>query len=173
MISDIVSCDYIVLALGKKKILCSLNVRTRIFGILFLQNNRDTLNTILDKRTNNRAVLDDPVYRKGSLFTNITNQVNNPSIILSHPNGWETLVDKKNRQNVRKLELDRWNNINPNMTSNLPLDLTTNEVRNTFLNTQRLYKHAMRKWTKGTGGGSGDPENYCNWDERSEDNFAR
>ena len=38
---------------------------------------------------------------------------------------------------------------------------------------QKKYKDVMKKWTTGTGGGSGDPENYANWETRDPENFAR
>ena len=51
--------------------------------------------------------------------------------------------------------------------------MTSSACQHLFKNTFSLYKHAMRKWTKGTGGGPGYPENYCDWEERSDDIFAR
>ena len=80
---------------GKNGSTFTLNIKTRIFGILFLQENRDVLRRILDKYTTHRLLMEDPSQRMKSLYDQISDQVNDHTIQISHPDGWDNMIRKK------------------------------------------------------------------------------
>ena len=45
-------------------------------------------------------------------------------------------------------------------------------MKDMYGNTRKFYNIGMWLWTKGIGGGSGDPENYCDFETCSSDFFA-
>lgn len=150
----------------------NLNRRARIFGILFLEDNREILNGLLDCRSADRKVFDNLENRKQYIFNEIAVQVNNNAIVVAHPRGWVEGVQIKKGENLRKRELSKWVNLNPNYHLDETEKITGLSCAYLFKQTLNAYKQAMRSWTKGTGGGPGAPMNYCDWESRENVLFA-
>lgn len=66
-----------------------------------------------------------------------------------------------------------WYILDPNDIEDLYNPRTAKEVELIWKITKKLYKDAMKLWTKQTGGGPGHPENYYNFESRDPDNFSQ
>jgi hypothetical protein len=147
------------------------NIRVRIFGILLQDKQLDDLNSIVDRKKANRGGMDDPSQSRDSVFERIALLVNNEDLQVSHPPGWDDAVERKGG-GCSDAMTALWEDLNPNDEVQINITRTGDEVRLIYMNTMKLYNAAMNKWTQGTGGGGGAPENYCDFDSREEDKFA-
>ena len=68
--------------------------------------------------------------------------------------------------------MSKWTNLNPNYHFEETENISGLSCAYLFKQTLNAYKHAMRNWTKGTGGGPGAPMNYCDWESRENVLFA-
>ena len=66
-----------------------------------------------------------------------------------------------------------WHALDPNNIEDLNTPRTAKEIEITQKNSKKHYKTAMRKWNSKTGGGPGDPENYCDFEQQDPENFSR
>ena len=156
------------------KKLISYNIRARIFGVLFHQQNRDIMSKLLDKRANSRSDLDDPQMKPRGLYHQITEQINDINMKICHPKGWADVVEaKRKKYGVNTEQLELWTGLDPNEPIHSPELINPVDVKTKFLKTLADYKTTMRLWTSGTGGGSGAPANYCCWQERSPEYFEK
>ena len=130
------------------------------------------LNGLLECRSADRKVFDNLENRKQYIFKEIALQVNNNDIVVTHPRGWVEGVQKKREENIRKRELSKWVNLNPNYHFDETEKITGSSCAYLFKQSLNAYKQAMRSWTKGTGGGPGAPMNYCDWESRENVLFA-
>ena len=80
-------------------------------------------------------------------------------------------LGKKKEENGTVLE--NWIHIDPNDKRNHNVLVDGIDVKNQFKQVLLLYKETMRKWTQGTGGGPGAPENYSNWNIRENEKFSK
>ena len=98
---------------------------------------------------------DDPKKSKDGIFSTVAHYFNNGRYVIKNPTGWE-----------RCTHLNGWENIDPNDPLRISIDRSGNEMKLIYEKISSEYKRAMKKYTKGTGGGSGAPENFEVWEKR-------
>ena len=143
----------------------------RVMGIIF---NCDILrNTYLNdmigrsKSSNNRNELDKARSGTRTGFFMLHQRFIDSEVRVVLPAGWGTpdcieLIDKINGPGT----FAQYGNINPNNIDRIQLLWKVEDVSSLFKHVLNLYNKCMNKYTMGTGGGSGRPENFSNWEER-------
>jgi hypothetical protein len=126
----------------------------RTIGCFLLPDIREELH-VLQGGGRSMDVADDPKKRKDGIFENVSKYFNNPSYVIQHPNGWE-----------RCTHLNGWETIDPNDAERVAIARSGNDIKIIYDKLSNEYKKAMKKYTKGTGGGSGASENFEVWEER-------
>ena len=103
-------------------------------------------------RNGNRAEADGPLSAADAIFSRFQRQFNDPELTLSFP--------------ARADYLGSFHEMNPNDDARIAITRTYVWLKEQYFNTVKSYNIAMKKWQKGTGGGSGAPENFCDWGDR-------
>jgi len=145
----------------------SMNTRVRLFGILLgICEYRDDLNILVKNLVNG------PSQSRDSIFAKVALLMNDENVKVANPPGWEeALVRKEGNHAIPCSEL--WKTINGNNKVEIKVVRSGLEVKGIWKNTRKLYNDSMRMWVKETGGGSGDPENCCENEQRNSENIAR
>jgi len=60
----------------------------------------------------------------------------------------------------------------PNDLDRINIERDGNFIKSLIVDTMKKYAVVSERWKSGTGGGSGFPENYENWEERDDELFA-
>ena len=158
--------------IASRKKLTSYNQRARIFGVIFHEDNRDILPRLIDRRAKYRCEVDDPSMKPDGLFHTITSQVNDVDVKISHPKGWNEVIEEKRKiLGPKSDELELWTGLDPNEMTQSQEFMDPVDLKTKFRQTMSQYKETMRLWTMGTGGGSGSPADYCCWQTRSPETF--
>lgn len=125
-------------------------------GILLMESFRDRLDVIQDNRKS-RDVLDDRAsMNKKVCFEEAARAFRNDAITIVHPDNWNEAVTKHGDGA----------DIEPNNPDRINLPWSGEDMQAIYSGFMKKYKVTMKNWTKGTGGGSGAPEDYCNWETR-------
>ena len=137
--------------------------RIRVLGIFFLEKNRENISRTQDRSTSNRHDLDDPSQRLSSIFQVIRNDFNDLEVIVPHPDAWtaDSTMDR----------VDDWTSYDPNERSRIGIARDRKQIQHIFNTSLSQYREAMRKYTLGTGGGSGASSDFHRWEEREPDDF--
>lgn len=130
----------------------------RFFGIALMGTNRDSLISLGVGKAMTRAELDGDLSQIDSIMRDWTKQFHNYSVILSDPK--------------RAVHLDSYCDLEPNDHTRIELHREWKFFKNLFFSVLSKYNISMKKWTKGTGGGPGEDENYANWMERNDEKFV-
>jgi hypothetical protein len=132
----------------------------RMIAIMLHPDNRDNMDVINDERKT-RADLDDPSRSKNSIFENIAGQMTSDNVY-PHPQRWMKIHDEN---------LENKHMIDPN-DSNVKRKIWSGvDIKMMYDYVLKKYRESMVKWTKGTGGGHGAPENYEDWETRNDEWF--
>lgn len=136
--------------------MCTKDDQVRLAGILLMQSFRDRLDVIQDNRKS-REVLDNRAdMNKKACFEAAADAFRDESLTILHPDNWNEAVTKHGDG------LD----IEPNNPERIHLPWTGEDMQVIHSAFMKKYKATMKNWTKGTGGGPGAPEDYCNWETR-------
>ena len=150
----------------------TMDTRARLFGLLFQEDFRDELNILVDSRSPSRAALDDPATSKKFIFDKLSLLMQNEEILIKHPKGWDAAVARRS-SNLNIPFNEYWVNIDPNNLVDMDIYRSGKDIQQIYNHTKQFFNESMRKWISGTGGGSGDPENYYDFDNREAENFSR
>ena len=152
----------------------TMSDKARVFGIITKEEYRDDLKILVGKNSSaadsigRRVDIDDPSLNNRNIWARIKTDFHDARIVISHPGNW---------QNAK--EIDGFADINPNdpqrMLSHINRDIQFFK-RILFKDVLSVYRVAAKKYRSDTGNGSGQPENFLDWDV-SEDikfqNFCR
>ncbi len=130
----------------------------RLFGIAALQENRDDLLALGRARNGTRADADGPLNLRDSIFFQWAQQFNDESLVLKSPD--------------RAVFLDSYNKIDANDVDRMKIKRDHNWIATLWKKVLSDYNAASKLWKMGTGGGSGAPENFSDWNERDGEIFA-
>lgn len=143
-------------SLEKSMKMFSKDDQVRLVGILLLDSFRDRLDVIQDNRKP-RCVLDDNAnMNKKVCFEEASKLFRDENITVLHPENWLEAVYKHGEG----MEIE------PNNPDRINLPWVGEDMQAIYIAVMKKYKATMKNWTKGTGGGSGAPEDYCNWETR-------
>lgn len=112
--------------------------------------------------TGNRADIDNPAMRTKAAWARVAITFNNNEWKVAHPQLWDTASDKPGF-----VDLD------PNDASRFSLIRDGIWLSNLYKAIIKDYKVSFEKYTKGTGGGPGDPCDYHDWENRPDVTFHR
>ena len=135
----------------------------RLIGILLCESMRDECLYILGAKPDGpsgttRLHQDNRTkYNKDGIFQNVASMFNDRLKIVSHPPNWDRALLKYG---------ERAEKIDPNDPKRVVLGWTKDDMMKMYSKIEVAYKKTMKKWSEGTGGGSGAPEDYENWQER-------
>ena len=136
----------------------TMNDTIRLFGIAALSQNRDVLISLNSKKNYARTDIDESLSRENRIFNDFAIQFNDPDLEVTHP--------------PRAHFLETYLDLDPNDEDRISIDRDHEWVKGLYFSTLKDYLQAMTRWTKGTGGGPGSDENYCNWEDREEEGFS-
>lgn len=154
-------------SLGKKTIY-SVNIRARIYGLLFHEDHRDhAISTLFLSRNHCRPILDDKSVSLKNIFKSIYLDFGNENKIIKHPVGWEQVIQSvQSNSTITSPNIENYQVINPNDPILFQEDYPPDILMKIYQDTKSLYKTTMKKWTLGTGGGPGSPKDFAIWDQR-------
>ncbi len=148
--------------------------KLRLMGILLSDQVRDYLPDIMGISSGgNRQQLDASRGRQ-ALGWNLTLDL---YIDLNHtvhlPERW-CLEETRNEINAELGDdgYDKYGKFNPNRQDRISLPWTLPLLKTMFGMVRKSYNRVMERYTMGTGGGPGMPENYVIWQERDETTFT-
>ena len=130
----------------------------RLFGIVALSQNRDILLSLGAGKAFKRAEVDGGLPWKNQIFYTLSCQFNDPDLHLDPPE--------------RATFLNSFCDLNPNHFDSISSNRDYEFLKKLWAKTLKEYNAAMKLWKLGTGGGSGAPENYCDWETRDGEYFA-
>ena len=133
----------------------------RLFGILGMQDFRDDVMKLGKGKSTSRADVDGPLKLIDQVFYNVAEVFNDATVEVPEPS--------------RADRLKSWGTpaLDPNNPARFSIKSRDYKwLKKLYLDTLKKYSLAMKKWRMGTGGGSGYPENYTNWDTRDDELFA-
>ena len=133
----------------------------RVIGCFLLDDVKDDLN-ILQGGRKNVDDADDPRKRKEAIFNRVATLFNSTNVSIVSPQAWEKCT-----------HLHGWDQIDPNDTKRISIERTGTVIRYVYEKISTEYKKAMTNYTKGTGGGSGKPEDFMVWEERDATKFFK
>lgn len=142
----------------------STNDRIRLIGVLLgQQKHRIDYEIILGMKLSStkRVDSDNPAVRAREAWARISLSFNDESIIVQHPENWVTCSDQPG-----------YDDLNPNDPTRVGLIRSSDWLTNLYGKITRDYFEAYRKWTKDTGGGSGEESAFISWKERDESSFT-
>ena len=145
-------------AASDERMLANVNDKIRLAGILARSDNRDDTMKLGRGKGTDRADVDGPLGWKDTIFSRFALQMNDPGLILHRPDRATYLVNNER--------------MNPNDISRINIERSHKWVRALHRSIISDYNKAYKKWTKGTGGGSGYPENCSDWNERDAELFS-
>ena len=102
--------------------------------------------------------MDGPLSEVDQIFSGFAKQFNDPGLTLSPP------------ERAEKLESHHL--LSPNDQARIAITRDYIWLRNLYFDTLKQHNAALKKWTKGTGGGPGYPENFSDWGERNGEYFS-
>lgn len=132
------------------------NDYVRLIAVMLHPDNHDRMDVINDN-IKQRADLDDPSRSKKFVFNEFAQQFSSDTVY-SHPKKWDNIAD----ENLANKQL-----VDPNDPNSRHKTWSGSEMKLMYDFIIQKYKDAMHKWTKRTGGGSGFPENYEDWESRA------
>ena len=156
---------------GEKKNVTS-DVKIRVAGILF--NHSELLKYILDilgkmRGSQFRADLDAASARKLAGFRVLFTKFIDQEVIITLPYKW---MSEETKQSIDTLtsegQYEQYGAFHPNNTAQIALNWTQKDINGIFAKIVLEYQECMKKYTMGTGGGPGAPENFSTWETRDE-----
>ena len=146
--------------------------KVRVAGILFNNSQlREYIPDMLGKTrgSNIRAEIDASSARKLAGFRVLYTNFIDREVIVTLPEKW---TSDETKMSINSLTCDgqyeQHGTFNPNNAARIALKWTQNEVNGIFGKVVLEYQACMKKYTMGTGGGAGAPENFSTWQTRDE-----
>ena len=140
----------------------TMSDKARVFGIITKEEYRDDLKILVGKNssaaesTGRRVDIDDPSLNNRNIWARIKTDFHDARIVITHPGNWE-----------HAREIEGFADINPNdpqrILSHINRDIQFFK-RILFKDVLTVYRVAARKYRSDTGNGSGQPENFLDWD---------
>jgi hypothetical protein len=143
------------------------NDRIRVMGILFSEDFRDDIGILLESAKSDRQGVDDPKLSQSAVFTRLHNSFSDVDVIVEHPDNWDREETKE------KIGEEVWKCYDPNDEERIKVPREKAQMKYIFNQVMVDYKKIMDMYTKGTGGGDGDPASYVNWSEREDLSIMR
>lgn len=143
--------------------------KVRVMGVLFMSSSlREYLPDMLGKtKGGNRANLDASSARKRAGFRGLWMAFIDPEKVVVIPEEWTSgNTESTVNQNKGDGMYDLFGRFDPNNKNHIALPWTEKEVAAIFQAVMSEYNPAMHNWMKGTGGGSGAPEDFSIWEQR-------
>lgn len=142
----------------------TVNDIARAFGILCDPDFENEKCSLFKTHGTNRAVVDDPSLSVVNCCNRLMAAFHDENYIVSHPENWKDAAD-----------VEGFDDLDPND----PVRIEMHTLRpSTFFKTHLIdpvkpvYREACRKWRLDTGGGSGQPENFLDWDPKNDYKFS-
>ena len=132
------------------------NNAVKVFEILGLADMCDRVTRLGRGRAMDRADLDGLISLVKETFTQVAKMFNDAGVVIQAP--------------ARSDRLDE--TPDPNDPARIAIKRDFVWCTKVYRDWLKMYNVAMKKWKKGTGGGSGYPENYCNWNTRDDELFS-
>ena len=126
----------------------------RAIGCFLLDEINEELD-VLQGGMRSMDIADDPKKRHDAIFSSVAHLFNNERYVIKHPTGWD-----------RCTHLSGWEKIDPNDPSRISIKRSGIDMKHIYEKISSEYKRAMKNYTKGTGGGSGAPEDFEVWETR-------
>ena len=95
-----------------------------------------------------------------AVLQKVHDRFHDKEVIVAHPNSW------MRQETIDKVGPNIHANLNPNDKQRIKIARTIDGIKIIIKTTTRQYNTIMNNYTKGTGGGSGHPANFANWQER-------
>ena len=133
----------------------------RLFGILGMQEFRDDVVKLGKGKTTLREDVDGPLNLIDQVFYNVATHFNEVTFEVPEPS--------------RADRLKSWGTpaLDPNNVARFSVwGRDYKWLKKLYLDTLKKYNVSMKKWKMGTGGGSGYPENYSDWNTRDDELFG-
>ena len=149
------------------------NIRARLFGLLFHENNREiSIVNLSFSRSGSRVILDDKTVPRETIFRDISLEFGNDTLMIHHPPGWEDVLQSiKANHSVGSKIYKHSTLIDPNDESIFQDKRSQEILMKVFEDTKKIYKETLRKWTMGTGGGARAPHDFSNREKRDPEYF--
>ena len=138
------------------------NDRLRVFGIMFSDDLREHVPLVTGtcNHTKNRGQLDEKNGLLRAVLQKVHDRFHDKEIVVVHPILW------MRQDTIDKVGSTIHANLNPNDKQRIEVARTIDGIKTIIKTTTRQYNTIMNNYTKGTGGGSGHPANFANWQER-------
>jgi hypothetical protein len=143
------------------------NDRIRVMGILFQEDFREDISLLLDTARSSREGVDNPRLQQRAIYHRVMNEFVDPDVIIEHPPSWIRGITK---EKIGQLE---WSKYDPNDKARIAIPRTGKHMSHIYLQVMSDYKAMMELYTRGTGGGSGDPADYSDWEKREDTTILR
>ena len=91
-------------------------------------------------------------------YSSLSKEFNDIEVVISHPSN--------------ACKLTGFNDMNPNDHSRINIERDGKFIKYLLSDTLKHYRIASDKWKMDTGGGSGFPKDYVNWEERNDELFT-
>jgi hypothetical protein len=149
---------------GQSRSQPTANDKIRLVGILLSEEYSLDYDIILGNyfATGNRADIDNPAMRTKEAWARIAFGFSNNNYTVSNPRMWETAMDKPG-----------FDDLNPNDQSCFTIGRDGKWLTTLYKDIMSDYRVSFEKYSKGTGGGPGDPADYSDWERRPDVTFDR
>ena len=131
----------------------------RIFHVVLMNDNRDNLEQLNSAKTYKVSDLDTTGSVTNSVFHRLADNFNDPDLKFYSPD-----------RSIYLMSFDLKTTANDE--ERIAIGRNGKWLKDVYFKTLKEYRKAMEKWKMGTGGGSGQPENYCDWNTRNDEEFS-
>ena len=150
--------------------------KLRVMGILFFEDIRDNIPFVMglrdySKNHNKRMHLYSWNGKKRSTLNTIHQWSIDSKVVVLLPEKWKEHIIKEKVDEALGAGTYDSTKFNPNNRQRIKLPWEVKHVKAIILIVISEYNKIMYLYTKGTGGGNGDPTSYCIWQEREDVHF--
>ena len=151
----------------------TIDDKLRLLGIMLTQDEvRDYIPDLLGKRRGEKGwqPIDAASSRSLAAWALVLERFLDDEVVIELPKKWshEDFMKKINERAGVEEFYEKNGTFNPNNTDRLKLPWTEKLLQSMLKDSRTEYQVMMTKYTMGTGGGSGAPENFADWQERDE-----
>ena len=142
--------------------------KIRIAGIIFCHSElREYLPDMLGQTRGSqyRADIDVASSRKLAGFRALFTKFIDHEVVIALPDKWMSENTKRSiNELTREGHFEQYGSFDPNNACRIALNWTQKEVNGIFAKVVLEYQECMKRYTMGTGGGPGAPENFLTWE---------
>ena len=135
-----------------------INDTIRLFSIAAKSEYREKLMSLVRGKAMCREQMDGPTDYKTEIFEEFAEDFNDPTEVFDKP---------QKSSGLSSIDL-----LNPNDSERISIERNAKFLYELWKKRMYEYKVGVKKWCSDTGGGSGDPLNFHNWDDLSVSDFA-